>query len=288
MRPHAILWLVGSLFMACLAPFANAAPELTVESRVSRASVAEPEVHILLRNNSDRPVEFSLWLGYLPGRRKPACSGDLTTLDRNYPSRFVGWDGLSRNPSSGVVPPKGWVHRSMALGAGGLLAPCTVPYLLSFEGEEGARQIEGEVQVSKGEAIERGSPTQADIDLEAMVETDEVHHDRVVLRLLAANRSSKGAHLLITKRSFECAAPEWATWALHHTVAQGEDVGPFDVPANGWTVFTMSIEISGQRALLDCSVRLQVSADTDRGVVPIAATRSNLRPTGYYSGIEGR
>ncbi len=278
----------ASLFGCLLAQHVGAAGQVSIETSVTRATVAEPEVHLLLRNASAQPIEFVLWLGYLPGLRKLTCAGDLSVLDKNYASRFVGWDGVSVNPSSGVIPAKGWSHRSIAIGTGGSLAPCKVPYLLVLQGTNGPEKIEGTVEVSTGEATERGNPDELDVALESMVEVDEVHKNRIVVRLLATNNGTHPLHLLVTERSLECAPPGRAAWALHHTVLQGEDVGPFPVLAKSWAVFTMSVDVSGERTADQCTAHFQVSADTNRGARPVGEIKSLMKPAGFYSGIEGR
>ncbi len=286
MKPRINHLLIAVLGLVATVPASGGTGPVSVSTRTTWTTTAQPEVHLLLRNEEDRSVRFLLWLGYLPGGKKPACERTLAEVDANFRSRFTGWDGISQNPTSGVIPAQGWTHRSLLLGAEGWLPPCEVPYRVDLEvaGEHIGR-LEGTIDAGKAEWVPRGNVLKGSVDWEAMVETDEIHDRRVVSRLLVRNLGEEPAHLLVTGRHLQCENGERLGWALHHAAVQGEDVGPFALPPGGWAVFAAPIAVPNGAKLKRCAASIEISADTEAGLRPVETVEFLLKPTGFFGGI---
>lgn len=262
--------------------------QVEVLSRTTWATAGKPEVHLLLRNLGDTAIPFSLRFGHIPGGARVSCAADLEKVEPDFSSRFTGWSGLSRGVVRGVIPPRGWAHRSFIVGAKGWLPPCEVPYRLDLErAGDLAERSEGAIHVGKPEWVPRGNILGENFEWQAMVETDEVYDRRIVSRLLVRNLGGEPAHLLITGRNLRCEDGERLGWALHHAAVQGEDVGPFALPPGGWAVFAAPIAVPNGAKLGRCTASMEISADTETGLRPVETVKFPLEPTGLFAGIHG-
>jgi hypothetical protein len=265
------------------APGAGASESgIDVQSRSSWMTPGQPEVHLLLRNPTDRAVEFSLRLGRGSQGKRTQCSKDLVDVDPGFVRRFDGRLGISRIATSGTIPARGWTHRAFAVGAGGMVAPCEVPYVLGLDNP--SRTIEGTVTVPgaqphwEGVAVDEG-----DLEWESLVESNERQPQRVNARLLLRNRAAHSILVSISERSLNCPEGVAARWALQDSVLQGENIGPGVISAGSWIVFADQIEFDDVANATRCSARIQVSAFTKEGVRPVVSAQFQLAPTSVYS-----
>jgi hypothetical protein len=256
---------------------------LEVESRSSWATPAQPEVHLLLRNPTDDEVVFTLWLGAIPGKSEVRCARQVTDVDPDFLSRFYYWNGISNGPTRGVVPPKGWTHRSLIVGESGGVAPCDVPYRLEIERgkDEIAEVIEGSVRVERPGLPQRGEVSNSGIEWSSVVERDRLYEPRLIARLLVTNRESHPIWVLLDDRRLSCSEGEPATWALHHATVQGEDVGPYELAPGGWAVFTAAVNVPKSTRPESCRASMEIVADTPAGLRPVRAAEFPLAPVGF-------
>lgn len=270
--------------IAVVAPEASSASEteIDVQSSSSWMTPGQPEVHLLLQNPTDRPVEFSLRLGRGRQGKRTQCSKDLADLDPGFVHRFDGRLGISRAATSGTIPAKGWTHRAFVVGAGGMVAPCEVPYVLGLDNP--SRTIEGTVAVPPAQLHWEGVPVhEGDLEWESLVESNERQPQSVIVRLLLRNRSARPILASVSERSLNCPEGVTARWALQDSVLQGENIGPGVIGAGSWIVFVDQIDFDNVANAKQCSARIEVSAFTNEGTQPAVSAQFQLVPTGVYS-----
>lgn len=228
-------------------------------------------------------MPFTLWLGAIPGRSEVQCARQAADVDPDFPSRFHYWNGISYGPTRGVVPPKGWTHRSLIVGESGGIAPCDVPYRLEIERgkDEIAEVIEGSVRVEKPGLPQRGEVSHDGIEWSSVVERDRLYGSRVIARLLVTNRESHPIWVLLDDRRLLCSEGESPTWALHHATVQGEDVGPYELAPDGWAVFTAAVNMPKNTRPESCRASMEIVADTPAGLRPVRAAEFPLAPAGF-------
>lgn len=281
--------LVG-LWLACTTPvpaFSTESGPLSVESQVSWATPAMPEVQILLRNSGGQPVDFVSELAAAPAGHQLDCQDDGNAAQPSLTTRFLRWDGVSRGISRGTVPAHGWAHRSVALGSVGVLPPCRIPFRVRLTTQSRAKSdpIEGLITVAAAPPIveERGKGSA--LSWTAMVEKDSTYRDRVVARLLVENGEHSPVRVLVTDRRIECMSQADASWALHKGALQGQDVGPLEIGARSWGVFVSAIDLRGSKQASDCQLLVELSVDGSKGPKPVAKAEVPLTITGYVAGI---
>ncbi len=256
---------------------------LEIDSRSSWATPAQPEVHLLLRNPTEDPVLFTLWLGATPGGPELQCARQVEGADPDFLSRFHYWNGVSYGQTRGVVPPKGWTHRSLLVGESGGIVPCEVPYRLEIEKgkDEIAEVNEGTIRVEKPGPPQRGSVSKDSVEWLALVERDRLYEPRLITRLLVTNQEEHPIVIMVDHRHLECSEGEPATWALHHATVQGEDVGPFELSTGGWAVFVAAVNVPKSTPPESCRASMTIVADTSSGRQPIRRVEFSLAPTGF-------
>jgi hypothetical protein len=252
--------------------------DLEVAARVSWMTPAQPEVHLLLKNPTDKPIEFSLWLGRGRGKRKTTCRANLSTVDPNFYQRFDRNIGISRVMTEGVVPAKGWTHRSYLVGASGGVAPCEVPFTLGSNG----KTIEGEVSIPEERETGRPAPS-AGVSLtwERVIEESRVADDSLIVRLLVRNRGTHPIWASITARELSCRAGA-ISWRAHYGTIQGEAVGPAVVQPGEWIVFADVVDLAPGQDPKECSARLQISVLTEGGLRNVELAEFDLKPAGEF------
>lgn len=277
---------LGSGLLSCESAAERVGPSgVSVEPGVTWASPGKPEVHLLFQNQESFPVEFTLWMGMIPGGGRTVCKGDLRGADPDFSARFSGWNGLSRGVVRGLVPAGGWTHRSIALGAIGLLPPCDVPYRLDLQsGGSGDERREGVISVGAPEWPPRGTASEDSIEAQAMVETDEIHDGRLIVRVLARNREQHPVFIMVRSKHLACPGNQTLTWALRDAALQGEDVGPYRVPSGGWGVFASAVE-AGDAKTDECHAVFQLAAQTTDGIEALGSIEVPLVPTGFFAGL---
>jgi hypothetical protein len=271
------------LALACAGP-SSWASEFAVESRVTWASPGMPEVHLLIRNQSQEPVGFVAELGAASERTGLRCHGHPARTDEAFVWRFSRWDSVSRGISRGLMPAGGWSHRSIALGTGGVSPPCEIPYRVMFPSpHEGQSEVRGVISVPAMPPSTRDRGPTPVLGWESSVEKDDTRQGRLVARLLVTNRSDHPTRLLITNRQLTCVGGTDARLALHDGTLQGQDVGPFEVDSLGWTVFVMAVDSYGNRGGDPCRITVELSADTSAGLRSVETVEFPLKPTALLS-----
>lgn len=276
-------WLASATPVAA---FATEPGPLSVESQVSWATPAMPEVQILLRNSGDRPVDFVSEVAAAPAGHQLDCE-DGGTARPGLTTRFLRWDGVSRGISRGTVPAHGWAHRSLALGSVGVLPPCRIPYRVRATTQSAANSdpIEGVISVAAAPPVVGGRGKGSALSWAAMVERDSTYRDRVMARLLVENGEDSSVRVLVTDRRIECKGKADADWVLHKGALQGQDVGPLDISARSWGVFVSPIELRGSKQASDCQITVELSVDGPTGPKPVARAEVPLTITGYVAGV---
>ncbi len=281
---------VISLWFACTTPipaFATESGPLSVESQVSWATPAMPEVQILLRNSGDQPVDFVSEVATAPAGHQLDCQDTGTADEAGLTTRFLRWDSLSRGISRGTVPARGWAHRSVALGSVGVLPPCRIPFRVRATTQSGRKSnpIEGLIPVAAAPPVIEKRGKGSALSWAAMVEKDSTYRDRVVARLLVENGEDSTVRVLVTDRRIECKDKADASWVLHKGALQGQDVGPLDIGPRSWGVFASPVELRGSKQASDCRIMVELSVDGSTGPKPVAKAEVPLTITGYVAGI---
>lgn len=267
---------------------ANDSDPLDIVSSVTWASPAQPEVHVLLRNQTDRTLPFSLWIGELPGPEGMKCHGSISAEKPDLFTRFSPWLGVSLGRSGGIVPPDGWAHRSFLVGDAGGVAPCSVPYLAVVGAGEERKEVRGNIDVPEPTGVPRGMVSSSSLNWEAMFEKDEIHRNRVIARVLVTNRESHSIDVFVHNRWISCAEGGRLSWALFHGVLQGEDVGPFSLSGKGWAAFVMALEVQPGTEPERCSLGLELFGDTNEGSALIARFEVPVEITGTFTSPQRR
>ena len=274
-----LAWVVAATTSAVL----TSAPPVRIDTWTTVATPARPEVHVLLRNSEDTPIPFVLEIGDLQNGPKMRCAGG----DEGKPdflSRFHFWNGVSFGDSTGVIPAKGWTHRSFVLGEYGNRPPCTVPYRLRFKSAPGV--VEGAIEVGSAPPPVREVVSMDDIRWDFMVEEHRVYEHRLVARLAIENKSSHAIVIGLSRRSLDCEGTARASWSSQHGVIQGQDVGPFDIPKHGWGVFVASVDYWGTEYPADCRMSADLQLSTDRGTTTLSRVEFRLEPTGFLDAMK--
>lgn len=255
---------------------------ISVDSRVTWATPAQPEVHILLRNSGAEPVPFSLWIGELPGSQGLECDSKISGAVPDLTSRFAHWVGISHGRSRGIVPARGWAHRSILVGAQGGVAPCRVPYLLVTEGSGKRQTLKAAVDVPEVKATPHPIASTTNLRWEAMFERDESHRDRVIARVLVERNGRGPVDVSIRDRRLTCSSDSPISWSLSHGALQGEDVGPISLEDANWGVFVMPILTAGGGVGEGCVMELSFVTDTLDGPGALGEARFPISLSGEF------
>jgi len=280
---HALRRLLPLFVSLCISMGATRGESegLSVESRTTWATPAQPEVHLVLRNPTQKAIPFALWIGSMPGNEDVECAG---TMEGIYPrpfTRFAYWNGISTGQSTGFVPPNGWTHRSLVLGVYGLLAPCKVPYRLVLLDDKGATRevVDGKIEVGSPVPFERGEGSDHSVHASAVVEEDERYDRRLILRTLVENRAEHPLVVLVGSRTLNCPQGAIAGWAVSHATVQGEDVGPFQIQPGKWAVFVAAVDVLSDKGVEECRASFDLFADTPEGLRGLGRTSFLLELT---------
>lgn len=275
-----LLWIFPSLLFI-LGAQGGSNNGLSVEGRSTWATPAQPEVHLLLRNPTQKAVPFALWIGSMPGDEDIECAGTMQGIRPKPFTRFAYWNGISTGHSTGFVPPNGWAHRSLVLGVHGLLAPCRVPYKLVLLDDEGATRevIDGEIEVGDPLPFDRGEASNGGMNSSVFVEKDERYDRRLIVRTLVENKGDHPLVVLVGSRALDCPEGVSAGWALSHATVQGEDVGPIQVQPGAWGVFVAGVDALSENGVERCRVSFDLFADTPQGLRGLGRASSPLEPT---------
>ncbi len=284
-----LLWISLSLLFILGAEGGNN-NGLSVEARTTWATPAQPEVHLLLRNPTEKAVPFALWIGSMPGDEDIECAGTMQGVHPKPFTRFAYWNGISTGHSTGFVPPDGWAHRSLVLGVHGLLAPCRVPYKLVLLDDEGATReaINGEIEVGDPLPFDRGKATNGGVSSSVVVEKDERYDRRLIVRTLVENKGGHPLVVLVGSRTLDCPEGVRAGWALSHATVQGEDVGPFEIQPGKWAVFVTGVDVLSDMGVERCRASFDLLADTPQGLLGLGTTSFPLNVTSRDRSGEGK
>jgi hypothetical protein len=257
---------------------ADSIMKASIESTVTWMTGAQPEVHLLIENKTDRSIEFSSRLGRGKGGGT-SCAGNLDAVDPRFNERFDRRLGISRIMTTGTIPARGWAHRSYPVGESGLVPPCDVPYAISVDGAE----LSGVVHV----AFERPTWEGAEVTARSLVVAHAVEENRyappgVIVRSLVRNQERTPIYILMSRRDIECAPGHAGRFSLHETVLQGEDVGPAVVPPSGWLVFVNDVALDRSEDAKMCSIRVELSALTKQGMRRVVESEISLAPSGAF------
>lgn len=279
-----VLSFLSTLVFVALPPRPGMAADgaIAVESTSSWMTPARPEVHLLLRNRTAQPIEFSLRLGRGSAGESVHCAADLREVDPNFVERFDRLAAISRMMTSGVIPPNGWVHRSYPVGASGGVPPCQVPYVVGSD--HPSEIVTGTIEVPRAaEAWEGVDVGKESLTWESMVEEDQRYGERVITRLLVQNRDKLPILVSASERALSCKEGADARWALQDSVIQGENIGPALIGVGGWIVLVDAIELANRDDAAKCEAVIQLSAFTKSGTKPVATAKFSLAPSGRFS-----
>lgn len=262
-------------------------PALELEDTVSWMTTDYPEVHVILKNKTDEPIEFSLVFGATQKSSSgQECSKKLQDFDVYYGRKTETTARTQTGSSKGLIQPHGWTHRIYRLGAKGLIPPCKLTYLVKYKYKGEFSVIEKTVDIPYYKfAGHVGDSDVRDIDLvsDTIVEKGPSENN-VIARTLIRNQSGKKVYLFVSDRDIKCDAGSRATFKLVGGVKQGEDTGPVIVRPHQWIVFKQVISYSDDSALKSCKVWIQFSTygyiddSYDKSMIPMRKVEFFLKP----------
>lgn len=261
----------------------RAATNLEVESRVTWATIAQPELHLLLRNHSDRSVKISVGFG-----SEVQCSGDPQSGSPSY-EQLTAESEFHAPLTFGVVPSNSWLHRSFPLSLLGRYAPPCVVDVEIWSYDPYRREFRETIRVEKQAAEQflmagdpQDSPPPASISADALVERVDGPNGLLVLRTKIEDPRRERRQLRILDRQISCPEGTEAKWSPIVKVFPGEDVGPVSLDESGWHVFISVIESAGD-ATDSCVVTQTVESISPSGSRSTLETRATLEGDGLLS-----
>jgi len=281
-------WLILTAAVLAASTSRGAAPvdghlgPITIEAWSSAVTVLQPEVHVLLRNDSDEPVEFMLQFALGVPNGGIRCNPDQRGLSDGLVTKLSRRSRAALKATLGTVPARGWTHRSFLAGLSGGGAPCRVPYRLTVRDATGGEsRLEGTIEAPQRDAMETGLLADSDLHLESIVEQDRTTLRAVSLvRVLARNTGNVSASIGISGIRFQCPTHDQPTQELHSTTVQGEDVGPMVLPPTAVHVFVIGINVPAGLPLSDCRGVVDVSAFEKDGMRHLTNFTFDLEPRG--------
>lgn len=257
---------------------------LSIETWSSSLTALQPEVHALLTNGTDQPLEFLLQFGAGASGEGLQCDpvhrGVSDQLARSLSRR----SRAALSETLGVVPAKnGWTHRSFLAGLSGGGAPCRVSYWLTVRNREGKEwRTEGVIDVDEQDVVETGIIDAEDLKLMGFVEEDRsTRQRRALLRVLVRNSGRLAASIGISDIRLSCPGEGQPRRDLHYSTLQGEDVGPRTIRPSAAHVFVVGIGIPPE-GLSDCRGEVDIAAFERGGPRSLTTFRVDLEPRGFF------
>ncbi len=276
--------LLATVFLLVLSSLARGADNaVRYETLATWLSAGGPEAHVLLQNLTDERIDFDL--RFRP--REMRCAGpiqQLVELDPrsrmgNYFRAFVNWH---RTEGAGVLPAKGWAHRSTLLFLETASLPCEVPFKIVLDAPH-SRVIDGTVVVKEGPPARALVNTKAsDVSADVVVEDDEGDPRAPTVRLLVRNLAAHPVRVEATERGTVCAQGAEAGWASIRGVLQGENTGPLDIAPGGWGVLVDVVRARKAGDLADCRGWIMLEGTDEHGAVLIDRIKFPLQPAGKH------
>jgi hypothetical protein len=148
--------------------------------------------------------------------------------------------------------------------------------------------VEGIVDVPAAASPVDSEISANDIEWESIVEEQRLYQDRVVARFAIRNKTDRGIVVQLDRLSLQCSGDAHASFTRHHGVIQGQDTGPMQVDARGWSVFVVPIDFRNTQNPGDCSVSADLMLRTSQGLKRLQQVRSSLTPSGFLDAASNR
>lgn len=247
-----------------------------LETRVSWLSLAQPEVHALIRNSSGRARPLEVRFGAVK------CTNPV---ELNKTVEFQDISDWHRTWTIGVLPGNGWLHRSYPLGLEfrRLGFPCEMETTV-LEGSTTTLKKTTTIPASAGLSSEDWADDEwatSHFNIDQMVEVD-AHLDVLLAQVLVEYRGPNTARVKLRRLPLNC---EDLTWEVRDVIFQGEDTGPDDLRSGQWTVFQIPLE---RRDSGSCEVRLEVLGRRSSGYEAIESLSFSPAPTSERRGALSR
>lgn len=261
---------------------------VSISTNVSWATSGAPEVHVLLKNNLSKSIEFSLTPRPLEG--PTTCkSNEAQALYENY--LRTAKSRRESSDSNGSIPAKGWTHRVIQVATGTYSVGCNQPlYIHLFAPVNSGRTTL--VHLGMEEILRstfEGPSQQARIIADTMVETDETQGVRnaFLLRTLVQNNESTPITVAISDRRIVCrgSSPGGRPPVMFSPAAipQGIDSGPQRIGAGSWAVFVSSVLLKEDIDASSCAQDIEISIETRSGFTVAKLLKVKLMPNGFLS-----
>jgi hypothetical protein len=277
---------------------AGEAEAVTLEAWAAEATVLRPEVHVLMKNQSDEPQQFLFEFGVRGHDGQPRChhaggaresGSELETRLANLATWGARRSRAGMQDSLGVIPPRAWAHRSFLLGIVGGVLPCRVPYRMTIQKGGGeVRTTEGVIELPS-RAIERGESGPGDLDFDYMVERDRsTRGTPLLVRILVRNLGAAHASVGVAGIRADCSSGEQPTVELQTSTLQGEESGPVQIAPGRAHVFVAGVHAPGEPEERDCTATAAIARFEAEGTKAIKTLSIPLQITGFFdSGAHG-
>jgi len=249
---------------------------VTIDSRVSWASAARPEIHLLLESAEDRARTLSVALP-----RQVRCRSGEAPRDHERSRLFRDLSAFQSELTLGRLEGRGWLHRSFPVGTiTEVKGSCSAAYEVR-DWTSGELLASGTIEIPEKPPHRQGGEFSAEsVSVAVAAEKDEDFAGLHVARVLVRNRESHGLVLYETDRRLACEQGTDADWALRHAALQGEDSGPVWVPGGRWAVFLNSIRVRSG-SLSRCVMEVEISAfHPIEGIRPVTSRSFSLSGVG--------
>lgn len=253
---------------------------ISVETNTTWSTLLQPEVNLLIRNNSIKKLRVQVNFGY----KKVECQGELNTVDSHYSSRMASIETFHRVNTVALIPRGGWVHRSYPIAKDGLIAPCKIPYIIKSLYKPFS-PVSGVVDVPDLSGLRVGGEvSMSSLSVEYMVEKDELAKSSVILRLLVYNNENYNLRVSIMDRYLSCKGNGKVKWSLRNAPLREESVGPLLIKSKKWGVFVSKIDLEAKTPPSSCEGWASLSAqDSDGNEIPVRKINFSLSPIGIYA-----
>jgi hypothetical protein len=257
----------SALLLVCASGRTKQVVLIDVVENVSWSTPLRPELHVLIRSRIEREVRFRLafWgfgsSGADQCKTRPDASENLALFGDFYHA----W-------SEGRLPPRGWTHRTIAMG-GRVQSPCSVPYRIEFEdGDLGT--VEGRIFVPAGPpaAPERWDIDAVSISVDSVVELITNSPDARIVRLLVENTSLEVITVSVMERDIVCPEGNRIIWSLSGQPPEQASIGPLRIEPKGWGVLVMLVRVS-EGTGEGCGILMSIGASDPGGGDPVQVLR---------------
>lgn len=255
--PESLLGISIALF------FCNTyALDVEVERQITSNTLEWPELHLLMKNDEDIDVLFSLYVD-----PELVCRKDGEEFIHIFePSNF--WpEAADHQLTKGSIPAHGWNHRTFRLGSDMNLRqhlPCRATVDLSMYGD--AQEVKREFVFELPNKLVRREIETPEYGTLVAGTLVEERFGSLYLRVLLENTLQSVIMVRELRREIACPheSEPLAHWDLDTQVRQGES-GPVFIPPQSWGVLLDSVIVDDDRAYGSCVARIELGGNGRQG-----------------------